>query len=68
MYKLTNHITLFCSHDATEYLHVRYIDSILGLDQNEFTSCTLSIVIYSYEMSYQIRQFGLYHIFSARIL
>ena len=31
--KLVNHIDLFCSHDNTGYL-VKYIDPVLGLDQN----------------------------------
>jgi hypothetical protein len=30
---LASHIALFCSHDNTGYL-VKYIDPILGLDQN----------------------------------
>jgi hypothetical protein len=33
MSKLASHITLFCSHDKTGNL-VKYIDLILGLDQN----------------------------------
>jgi hypothetical protein len=33
MSKLANRIALFCSHDYTGYL-VKYIDPVLGLDQN----------------------------------
>ncbi len=33
MRKLTNHITLFWSHDDTGYL-VKYTDPVLGLVQN----------------------------------
>ena len=34
MSKLANHdIALFCSHDNTGYL-MKYIDPVLGLDQN----------------------------------
>jgi hypothetical protein len=33
MSKLANHIALFCSQDNTGYL-VKYIDPVLGLDQN----------------------------------
>jgi hypothetical protein len=56
MSKLANPIALFCSHDNTGYL-VKYIDPVLGLDKNQFTS--LQVVIYSHEMSFQILQFGL---------
>ncbi len=31
------HVTLFCSHDDTGYL-VKYIDPVLGLDTNSFSS------------------------------
>jgi hypothetical protein len=36
MSKLANHTALFCSHDNIGYL-VKYIDPVLGLDQNEFS-------------------------------
>jgi hypothetical protein len=45
MSKLTNHITLFCSHDNTGYL-VKYIDPVLGLDQNYFSPWTGSKLIH----------------------
>ena len=37
MSKLANHIALFCSHGNTGYL-MKYIDSVLGLDQNELST------------------------------
>ena len=37
MSKLANHTALFYSHDNTGYL-IKYIDPVLGLDQNELSS------------------------------
>ena len=45
MNKLANHIALFCSHDNTGYL-VKYIDPILGLDQNLLSPWTGSKLIH----------------------
>ena len=44
MSKLANHIALFCSRDNTGYV-MRYIVSVLGLDENSFSPWTGSKLI-----------------------
>ena len=57
--KLANHASLFCSHGDTGHL-MKYIDPLLELDKNGF-SClrTRQGEEFTFEMSFQIRIFGL---------